>query len=70
MSSEERNVFLTNKEELDQHARIALMDHFASHLRYWGTNILAIAIGFFAAFQAKASFDSFHVKSLETVPLV
>jgi len=34
-----------------QEARIALLDYFGDHLRFWGTNVLALAVVFFAAMQ-------------------
>ena len=42
-----------NLEEFDQNARIALTNQYASHLRYWGTNILAFAVAFFTAFASR-----------------
>jgi len=41
-----------NLGEFDQNARIVLTNHCASHLGYWGTNMLTIAIAFFTAFAA------------------
>jgi len=39
--------------QFDQEARTTLLDLYSSLMRYWGTNLLAIVIAFFTAFQAK-----------------
>lgn len=41
-----------------QDARIALLDYFGDHLRFWGTNALALAVALFAAMQAREFLSS------------
>lgn len=42
-------------EQLEQDARIALMDHFRFYLQYWGTILVALAAAFFSVVQLAPS---------------
>ena len=35
---------MRDSEQIDQDARIALMQYYSSYLRYWGTNLLSITV--------------------------
>jgi hypothetical protein len=42
----------------EQDARIALMDHFASYLQYWGAVLVGLAVAFFSLLQFRCELSS------------
>ncbi|MGD0177018.1 MAG: hypothetical protein ABSC50_09375 [Candidatus Bathyarchaeia archaeon] len=56
--------------ETEQEARIALLDHLGSQLRYWGSSLVALAVGFFAAVQVRQELMSVGLFELTIVALL